>query len=301
MRLPADTPRQERQASGNRQETQPRLAECVPMSESGKFVLIFGTGHCGTKWLANALNFPDQKMVFFHEKKFELIQQLMQPANVFQYCFDRDTTQGIGAFYDPYWDFMKKLLQDHVLVGDSNSWMVGQLEEIQQHIHVDYAVHLIRNGILTVNSIFLKSHTVAIPQQRKQDILDRYPGICQSNPRTEAVQFLVKWIHTCECWKNNDYISGALGKILPQDRILPVKLEEITSDPENYQTLCRTFHPGFSMDPDSITQIQNTDLNRKITQSRNPRHIFRGWNQIQRKLFTMICGEEMALWGYGIP
>lgn len=51
-------------------------------AEPGKFVLITGVGHCGTKWLAHVLRQPKYGIVFYHEHKFAVLR----PEDIDLYC-----------------------------------------------------------------------------------------------------------------------------------------------------------------------------------------------------------------------
>ena len=81
----------------------------------GKFVLITGIGHCGTKWLSTVLHQPQDNMVCYHERKAQLTS-----GNWYE-ALQHEFENGIDDYFRPYFEFIADQLAKYEVVGDSGS------------------------------------------------------------------------------------------------------------------------------------------------------------------------------------
>lgn len=75
--------------------------ETTRHSLPGKYVLITGMGHCGTKWLSVVLHHPEDNMVCYHEMKARLTPGTWYEPLV------HELEIGIDDYFDLYFRFIE--------------------------------------------------------------------------------------------------------------------------------------------------------------------------------------------------
>lgn len=267
-------------------------------NRQSEYIPVFGTGHCGTKWLARAFTFPDHGMVFYHEKKFFVINETHNFINPWQTLANYEQANGIGDLHQPYWKWLEAEMKDNLVVGDSNSWTVNLLPQIRSILPVKKSILLVRNGISTLHSMFTHSKTVSLDRKLLDQMAEFYPDLFSSK---QCHPLYLKWVMHCRSYGGHDYMRNEIRKTVGEDGLREVRLEDITSDPEVFRSTVAWLRPGIDIDDKTIQSIQKDDQNRKNKGTRDPVAIWATWNQTQKFVFKRICGESMEYYGYPMP
>ncbi|MFH1738975.1 MAG: hypothetical protein ABIH23_08185 [bacterium] len=280
---------------------------CTPSSSSsashqGRYVLVFGSGHCGTRWIAHALHRPEHGMAFHHEQKYKMVHEQHQIVNPWGYCYRYEMEHGLGPLYDDYWRFIKVELKEYRVVGDSVSWLPVRIPEIEaNHLPIDRGIFLVRNGIQTVHSIFKHSKTIPIDNNMFMKLASDYRQLFPQNNAKYSYEY-VKWVHDCALWHDTSIIyERDLRQSLGPERLICLRLEDVTSNGDVFLKLLLELDPESDITSEEIGDIQKTDVNRKVQGSREPELIWREWSEPQKGIFNHICGEAMTYFGYTMP
>ena len=290
-------------------ETQPPdlPGVCMPTSSStasdqGRYVLVFASGHCGTRWIAHAFHRPERGMVFHHEQKYKMVHEQHQIVNPWRYCHDYEKEHGLGSLYDDYWQLIKRELKEYRVVGDSVSWLPNRIPEIEaNHLPLDRGIFLVRNGIQTVHSIFKHSKTIPIDKHMFAKLATDYHQLFPKNNATYSYEY-VKWVHDCALWHDTSIVyEHDLKRFLGPERLTSLRLEDLTSNESIFLKLLLELDPESNVSIEEIGDIQKTDVNRKVQGSRDPELIWQEWSESQKEIFSHICGEAMKYFSYAMP
>ncbi len=261
---------------------------------TGKFFLIAGIGHCGTKWLAHVLNHPHQGMICWHEKKAEAV-----PFDWLT-CLAYELEIGIDATFDRYWSFLRRATTNYELVGDSHSWSTDMIPEVARRWEISRVVFLVRNGIQNVHSFHIHNKNVARAQWAYRGHLRRSWELLGQPDR--ARKDCSNWANWCLLWQTNLLMPEWLGEKLGQHKVSVLRLEDLLSNADILDNLIRTLNPKLNLPHSEQERFQATDVNRKVQdEDRSPQALWRKWTDDQREVFREICGPGMAKYGYPIP
>ncbi len=261
---------------------------------SGVFFLVAGTGHCGTKWLAQALNHPQQGIECFHEEKLNWITQNWQE------CLEYEAAYGVAGLYRTYFAFIHQELQRYAAVGDSHSWEVNRIPEVNAWQPIDRLILLVRNGIQTVNSLYYWTRGVSPDDVLYTDQLRWYWTLIGS-PGGDWNQY-TPWARWCWRWRANQATGQWLEQQLQgQTSLRVVRLEDMVADVEALADLITWLHPDATPDLAELRRLQVIDVNRKMRGDRSPEAIWDTWSAEQRAVFAEICGPAMDHYGYEWP
>jgi hypothetical protein len=261
---------------------------------TGVFFLIVGTGHCGTKWLARALNHPRMGIECFHEEKLNWV------TLDYQGCLNYEATHGVGDLYCNYFAFIRQELRGYFAVGDSHSWEIRSVPEVHARQPVDRLILLVRNGIQTVNSLYTWAAGISEDDPLNTDWLRWYWEI-MGQPGGDWSSYSA-WARWCLRWRANQATAHWLEERLRGQTLLRViRLEDMVGDVEALIDLIQWLHPGAAPARSDLQSLQSVDINRKMQGDRSPQAIWATWTAEQREVFAEICGPAMEAYGYEWP
>ena len=237
----------------------------------GKFQVIAGSGHCGTKWLSKVLDLQTD-MRWYHHLRFTTTGIPWQIADL--------RPPDDPVFYR-YWRWLGGDLE-HNNIGDSNSWPPHMLAQVHKHRHIDKVIYLTRNGIQQLYSLMTESPVLKqdpLPVAATEKLLCLY-AIMPNKPKREYGDWN-RFDKLCLMIAANkfmpDYLRGQ-GMIVKE-----YNLDELVNDPE----LVKELAPDLSMK--TIREVQKVDINRKVKGNREPMSIWADWSKSQRQAFTEIA------------
>jgi len=282
-----------------------------------QFYLIAGTGHCGTKWLAEALDQPNAGIVCAHEgkvpkpvnwrshlKKIGPLAKLwsryrgkfrsFQGTNPWLEYQEYEMKNGIGPKYDLYFQDIASNLKKYNAVGDSHSWPPHFIPEVNERVHVDRVVYLVRNGVQTVNSLANANSDLPEDHSTYRYLFPIYEqlfgGSCSS-----------VWEYWCYWWSINLHAPSWLSEKLPATTVEILRLEDLTSHTSELEQLIESLSPGGVRKVHDLEQFRSKDLNRKSSGDRDPQVVWDQWTLEKREVFARICGPAMVHFGYWTP
>lgn len=268
----------------------------APRSPQAELALVAGVGHCGTAWLAKALDRPSEGMVFHHELKARVTGLLLKET--MQLEFDR-TGDELDRLYSKYYAFVRGQLRRLQVMGDSHSWTPYMIPEVASRIPISGIIYLVRNGIQNVHSHFQTKHDFPRDHFLYADFLCRYWRML-GRPEGEWEAY-TKWECNCFWWQLNQTMPGWLADQLGNDKVLVYRLENLSQDADLLTDLISKLHPDSGVTHQEATLVQKMDVNRHIRGDRRPEALWARWTDAQRGAFERICGDTMAQYGYSIP
>lgn len=251
------------------------------MNDRGKFYLCTGIGHCGTQWLANALNYRERGIYAVHE-------------GVRRWCHRRyalgswkDSAlyyleHGVDQRFDCYFAKLDELLSQYRIVVDTHSWMPSAVPEVAERVGVSGVIHLVRNGIQNVHSLYEVDH--GEPEFWFCDVIRR---------EAERIGFELlegdEWTYWCDWWAANCATVDWL-----REQGLDVRmhqLEDLTTSVGAFDLLMDWL--GIELPRGEIQSRQSKDWNRHIVGDRTPVRLLARWSREQRETFFVVCSEVM--------
>ena len=261
---------------------------------TGTFFLIVGTGHCGTKWLAQALNHTQMGIECFHEEK------LNWTILDYRGCLDYEMVHGVGDLYRNYFAFIRQELQRYFAVGDSHGWEIKCVPEVHARQPIGHLILLVRNGVQTVNSLYHWASGVSEDDPLNTYWLRWYWEI-MDQPGGDWRSYS-SWARWCLRWRANQATAHWLEQRLQgQTALRVVRLEDVTGDVKALVDLIQWLHPGAVPMQSDLQRLQSVDINRKMQGDRSPQAIWATWTAEQREVFAEICGPAMEAYGYEWP
>ena len=262
------------------------LAEGLFSMSKGKFYLVTGIGHCGTQWLANALDYREHGVYAIHEGIRWWCPRSVSLGSwkdsVLYYL-----EHGIDQRFDCYFAKLDELLGQYRVVVDAHSWIPSAVPEVAERVEISGIIHLVRNGIQNVHSLYEVDH--GEPRFWFYHVIKR---------EAEKVGFDLpkgdRWTRWCRWWAANAATVDWLREQEFDTRMY--RLEDLTS-PYNIFTLL-TGRLGFELPCDKVKSRKAIDWNRHIMGDRTPMRLLAGWNREQRETFLTICSEAMRHLGY---
>lgn len=252
----------------------------------GKFYLCTGIGHCGTQWLANALHYPERGISATHE-------------GIRRWCHRRyalgswkDSTlyyleHGVDQRFDCYFAELDKLLNRYRIVVDAHSWIPSAVPEVAKRVEVSGVIHLVRNGIQNVHSLYKTDH--GEPEFWFYDVI-RY--------ESERIGFDLiegdEWTYWCDWWAANTVTVDWLKGQGFDTRVY--RLEDLTTSVGSFGLL--TDWLGINLPRGETQRRQAVDRNRHVMGDRTPVRLLVSWSRGQREMFLTICSEAMRRLGY---
>lgn len=254
--------------------------------------LITGIGHCGTRWLAHALNCPDQGAFFEHEMAYHATRQSWKDRQRLA------VEKGVGNDVFPaYWSTMAQRRAKYRWVGDSLSWCPIDAVRVAKLAGAKRVIYLVRHGVQQLHSIAYHStwgnvsgdHWLYHTYLRQYWELAGSPG----KPWDEWS----KWEKLCLWWASNDFAATWARDQLGDREVFVLRLEDLITKKALLQELLDQFYLRV---PD-IEALQKHDLNRKVPGDRSPKALWARWSSEERKAFVDICGSAMSAFDYDIP
>jgi len=252
----------------------------------GKFVLVTGMGHCGTQWIAEVLNIPEQGVAFTHELKYGL--------GNWRVLLPLEEKHGISGRYQPYWEQIRLLLRENRFVGDSGSWVTTRIPEVDKIIKVDRTIYLLRNGVQQIHSW--------TPPWWNPPGDWWYNGYVKYRWELLGKPFgswdkMSDWEKLCFWWWASvelvDWLQAWMGNVDV------FRFEDLIQDTTVLSRLVDSF--GLQMPDETLRAWQKTDVNRKVKGERRVSAVWGNWSRQQRKDFLRMCGPKMIELGYEMP
>ncbi len=265
---------------------------CDIFDRKKKFILIAGTGHCGTKWLAYCLNRPFDNMVFFHELKMTILNK--EWLEIAPYQFEK----GITEVFNPYFNLISLLMRRFKIVGDSNSWELCFIPEVHKKMKINYIIYLVRNGIQCVHSQYYINKEFPRSHWLYETFIKKYYKMLQSSK--DDWNTYDEWACWCFYWKINKYMPQWLKEHLNVE-VFIYRFEDLLKDTKKLKSLFLKINSNISISENELKSLQLIDINRKIKGHREPEFLWKKWTQYQRDVFLKICGETMEYYNYEIP
>jgi len=262
----------------------------TPSEVANRFILITGIGHCGTGWMRAVLHNPLDRMVCYHEHKVKIL-----PLNWVE-ALQYEMGSGVGSMYDPYFRFMRDKLERYDVVGDSGSWTMAMVPEVDKRLHIDYVIHIVRNGIQNIHSFYEWNKEYTRDMWVFTDYLPWYKEVMGSS---DDISGYTPWEYWCWAWaEQNLKMPRWMGDRLGDERVRAYRFEDLLSNVDALANLIEGINPNIVVDKNILKDIQETDVNRKIEGKRSPEFLFDSWTEEQRESFERICRETMEYYGY---
>jgi len=247
----------------------------------GELVLVTGVGHCGTAWIAEALNHPDRLIYAKHE----IVKHTTggPGTNNWKFANLHATENGIDAHFIPYFQHLKQLLAGFSVVVDSHSWVPALVPRVAERIHVSGVIHLVRNGIQNVYSLF---HSPDLPGWFDDLVREQLHFVDLKSDYTD------RWDLYCAFWAANREFVTALNTDVV------VTLEQLTTNVEILRSFITSVYPRAVISRERLREIQNQDIHRHVMGERRPQSLWKRLGVEQRRSFTRICGPLMKDFGF---
>jgi hypothetical protein len=244
-------------------------------------ILIAGSGHCGTRWLASVLD-AQPGVTFYHELRPKMTQTAW---------FTLADKAPSDQVYGEYWEHIREGLEQ-VNIGDANSWAPWQLPDVARIANVK-VLYLVRNGIQQLYSLSMcsdvwRAHPFSMPAY---NVWLRALWQAMNTPGPDYDD-LSRWERLCLLVQANAIMPVQLAQ---QMELELVRLEDLTTDVDVLQAIA----PGLSRE--TCREWQAKDINRKVNGDRSPAAIWAKWSADQRETFHRMCGGTMSMLGYEIP
>lgn len=261
----------------------------------GKFYLCTGIGHCGTQWLANALHYPERGISATHEgirrwcrRKYALGSWKDSALYYLEH--------GIDQRFDCYFTKLDELLDQHRVVVDAHSWMPSAAPEVAERVEVSGVIHLVRNGIQNVHSLYETDH--GEPENWFHRVIEREAERMRFELLEEDALGEYKWwpiwSNWCRWWAANAATADWLREQKLDTRMY--RLEHLTTSLSAFVLL--TDWLDIKLLQGEIQSRQRRDWNRHVLGDRTPIRLLASWSQEQRETFLAICSETMQNLGY---
>lgn len=221
-----------------------------------KFLVIAGSGHCGTKWLATVLNERPEE-VWYHELRSQITKLSWDQLDLY---YPND------PIFGRYWAFITK---QRLSVGDANSWPPHILPHVNSIYHIDLVYYLVRNEIQQLYSLMNYSPVINLPDwsgvlyKKLERLYQLYP-----NPN-KSFDEMSRFEKLCLMVAANHFMPDYLRA--RNLEVIKLSLDELVSDPLSVKRLVPEFSLG------QIEKLQNTDINNKGDGHLSPEEIWDNW------------------------
>jgi hypothetical protein len=260
---------------------------------SARPFFIFSTGHSGSVWaayLCQLMN-PD-RMICLHAHETVLTWP--------------DPVAGLRGHYERYSQWFN-------IVGYSLTGMSGAqfaiFEAAAAFNESVRLIHLVRNGILSVNSMY-RFHFGT------EDTLVERPAIPKNSGEWLAGDSLIG--HRCEelfairhkfpayaqfagiCYNWGVTNLAAHQRLRSSPHMLPVQLENLVSSQKAAVELYEfvTDSTVSAVTRTGIALAQAVNVNKKLKDNHDPSAVWGQWDETQRIVFRLFCDEAMETFGY---
>lgn len=253
----------------------------------GKFYLCTGIGHCGTQWLANALDYRERGIYAIHEGARRWHAHTWK-GNILHYL-----EHGIDQRFDCYFAKLDELLNQYKVVIDTHSWIPSAVPEVAKRVEINGIIHLVRNGIQNVHSLYETDHGGGFWFRRVIEREAKEIGF-ELPTRIQMHQGSNEWTQWCAWWAAN---CATVDWLRTQGMdVRMYRLEDLTTSHDDITLL--TGWLGFQLPYGEIRTRQARDWNRHIGGDRTPIRLLAKWSQEQRETFLAVCSEAMRHLGY---
>jgi hypothetical protein len=207
---------------------------------------------------------------------------------------------GIDGWFDPYFGFMRDRLNRYAVVGDSGSWTMARLPEVNRKIKVDRVVHLVRNGIQNVHSAFV-GHVHRSPNDWIYTHYLRWYWELMDRPGDDWERY-DEWGYWCLAWAYQNLLMPSwMAENLGSDKVIVCRLEDLVSDVDQLADLVQKINPESTPAIKRLSAFQKKDINRKVKENRKPEELWRTWTPEKQAVFKKICGPAMEHFNYYMP
>jgi len=247
---------------------------------ANKLYLVTGLGHCGTKWLAQAMRGASPRLESVHEAAKNWSPRTPRKRQ-WKLNALRAIEHGLtGKYFDYYFERMARTLKTRDVL-DSHSWMAADVPAVADRLPVAGVVHLVRDGVQNVNSLY------ALYGKRG----NWFTGVIERETGYNGGDMFTAW---CTWWNHNwCTVAGLLSEGLP---VKMLRLEDLTTRPGDLVGLARWM--GVQMSEQHARAAQGRDVGRHSKGNRDPVHLWRSWSDAQREIFTAVCKVEMERFDY---
>jgi MoaA/NifB/PqqE/SkfB family radical SAM enzyme len=261
----------------------------------GCFLLITGTGHCGTQWISRVLHRPNDGMVCYHGEKLKWVPKHWKE------CLQHEFEKGIDGLFDDYFSFISQELKRYPVVGDSNSWTFLKIPEVSRRQQVNKIIYLVRNSVQTVHSAYYQHQREGFHRNDfVYSVFLRQYWEMLGRPWFDWDKF-TQWACHCFVWSLNQHMPNWLSNHLNNTEILVYRFEELLNDVSSLEKLIKILNPLSKPIQEELRKWQETDVNRKVQGERSPSAFWDKWSEEQRTVFREICGSTMEIYNYEIP
>ncbi len=237
----------------------------------GKFSVITGSGHCGSKWLATVLG-SQSGITWHHHLGYEKIALQWQVA---------DLLAPDNEVYSIYWSQLEHELSSGD-VGDANSWPPHLLIEVNKVFPIDHVIYMTRHGVQQLYSIMRSSvmRRQMFPKGAAVKLRSLYE--LMPNKPKEPYEEWGRFKQLCLMIAANDFMPAVLraGGLKVSD----YSLDDLILDAK----LVKELAPRLTLK--KIKELQKADLNRKVPGERSPEKIWAGWSDEQQAAYLEIVG-----------
>ncbi len=258
-------------------------------AQLGNLILACGTGHCGTRWLAEILHNPGRGVVFYHEKRQHMAKVSWEDT------IASDMTRFRPGTLEKYFSLLLKRLSQFETVGDSNSWAIPALLTFPSFPTTpSKIIYLVRNGIPTVDSFYRHNWpmTRMVGKGRRNELYAsgvRRAWELMDWPGKKSWEEYTTWEAWCIWWRLNGEDYGPRLLREAGYKVQVIKVEDLDRSIVTAEQVLELL-----VNREKYQQ----DINRKIAGSRNPDDVYKTWSQEQRKQFQDLCGGVMEQYDY---
>lgn len=278
---------------------------------------VFSTGHSGTAWMARFLSMISPgEMVCHHKKVAECFEKKANEEGVpsvsrfygrllLRYKDDQTLPpleRSLAAFLPEYVRFINAENAQNKMTGDCNGHMGPICEEIADAFPSAKAIHLVRNGILTVNSVYWTMRKLGVIPDYHAENEEYYLRFTGWTTHRALYPEFSPFVFACANWSLiHTLIMDVWGRW--PDRFRTYRLEDLQIDYEQVRDLklfLTETQSGEELSVAAWNLCTGFDINRHSGR-KDPVEVWISWTPEQRKIFKDICGDAMARHGYAIP
>jgi len=251
-------------------------------------------GHNASKWIAEALNKPEQGIKGYHQRLFKM-SNFSHWTNAFAYQLDNPIN---GSKIKPYWDAVNSDVSAGYDVFDSNIWPAYIIPKLNKYYPLKHVIYVTRNGIKWMYSVSKKSsfHNQLHTNNEDSFIMNRYLKQywkVLDEPWKDWEDWTA-WEKICLYWSTSYHMPQWL-----RDKGIEItvfRMEDLVGGTAIYD-LYDLF--GLKADENSIQRMQQTNINQHI-KPQPIRGIWNTWSQEYKDSFRDVCTDGMDFYDYQV-
>lgn len=257
-----------------------------------KRTVILTSGHSGSTWLAMICHHPESGSAAFHEPLRNMLGH--EPKGVLRALSSRPSPSRARAelYLAPYERWVGERTKQYAALVEihAGAWehWKGMRELLPQRLFLH-----VRNGIQVVHSHYYGIRNDPMSRARFRDSFEPLPE--SEYGLDDLDESESDFAKVCFSWKEQERIPVELG------RARLIRLEDLTTSATQLREFVEET-TGLTLANDKCVELQAVVVNRKVEGDRSPENLFWNvWNEPQRSLFTRICSQTMADFGYELP